>query len=367
MSVTKNVCIVMKKSFIMAFIGIILLIPVSFIFLKSHIDTNNYENRELAAFPKFSDVGIERYPQAIDDYVTDNFPYKNQFVAINSLTNVDIFNDNPTSNTIKGKGGFIFYTGEEGEALSQYKGTLKYSDDEINSIVDNLISTKEYLEERGCRFVLFITPNKERMYKEYMPDNIKVVDNICNTDQLLAALDGTGIDVIFAYDTLNEYRTNNPDKLLYYKLDTHWNDLGAYIGTKALLARIGVEIPEYEFEKSNYSSYDLANYAGLRTVLEGTDESYVPVNLVNDCEVEKEEMDEQFIYHNTGKNDLRFMMVRDSFAIAMRQYLGNTFNECNMPHINYFENSMVDEFLPDVFVYEACERRLERLKYFRLE
>lgn len=350
------------------FLGIILIIPISYMILKPHINTENYENRELAKFPEFSVANFQNIPKGIDDFVADNFPYKNQMVLFNSIVNERVFNDNPTANTIKGNDGFIFYTGETGNSLAQYKGTLQLSEDDLATISDNLKASKKYLEEKNCRFVLMICPNKERFYSEYMPKNIKVYSDISNTTQIIDYLNNDGeIDVLWAYEPLLEYKNNNPDKPIYFHLDTHWNDLGAFIGTKALCDVLGVEIKVPEFEKTDYSTYDLANYSGLRLVLDGTDVDYEPVNYVNDYEIEEDDVVGNFIYHNSGKNDLRLMMCRDSFAISMRRYLGNTFNECNLIHRNIFENEKVDEFKPDIFVYEVCERDINRLLDFRLE
>lgn len=357
-----------KKIWWIMLLGIILIIPISYIILKPYINTDNYENRELAKWPTLETTSWYRFPQAIDDFIIDNFPYKNQLVFVNSFANTKMFGDDPSQNTMMGDDGWIFYKGETGQSLMQYKGTLKYTDDELKKIADNLSVSKQYLEDRNCRFILYVIPNKERMYKEYMPDKFKVVDDKCNTEQLIEYLsDNSEIEVLFAYDNLLDYKNNYPDNPVYYHLDTHWNNLGAYIGAKTLSEKIGVELPDLQFERTNSSTYDLANYSGLRLLLEGKDIDFEPLEYIDDYEIEKDEIDGSFIYHNHGKNDLRLMVCRDSFTIAMRRYLGNAFNEVYMPHRNEFQVSMVDDFSPDVFVYEVCERELSKLLNFCLE
>lgn len=356
------------KVWIVVFIGILLLIPMTNLVLKPYINNSNYENRELAELPTIDKENWLRFPKSIDDYVSDHFPYKNQMVLVNSVANVDVFGDNPSANTITGAKGFLFYTGETGNSLSQYKGTLKFTEGELCTIADNLEVSERYLKDRGCKLILFIAPNKERMYSEYMPKNIKVVDDKCNTDQTIEYLrNNTDIEVIFAYDELKKYKEENPDTPIYYHLDTHWNNLGASIGANLICDAIGVEYPKLTFTETNNSSYDLANYSGLRLILEGKDVDYEPVGLLDDYDMEKDDINGSFIYHNKGKNNTRLMICRDSFTIGMRRYFGNIFNEVNMPHRNEFKTSMVDEFAPDVFVYEVCERDINRLLTFRLE
>ena len=54
---------------------------------------------------------------------------------------------------------------------------------------------------------------------------------------------------------------------LYWHYDTHWNYLGGYIGAKALLRELGVEIADVEdltISQNDFSGYDLANMMNLK-------------------------------------------------------------------------------------------------------
>ena len=58
-----------------------------------------------------------------------------------------------------------------------------------------------------------------------------------NTDQIVEYLKtNTDIRVVYPYEELMRFKEKYPDEPLYYHLDTHWNELGAYIGAKALQA-----------------------------------------------------------------------------------------------------------------------------------
>ena len=54
----------------------------------------------------------------------------------------------------------------------------------------------------------------------------------------------TDLRVLWLEDDLKAYRQEHPEDLLYYRLDTHWNLLGGYIGARAVLKELGVTIPE---------------------------------------------------------------------------------------------------------------------------
>lgn len=53
--------------------------------------------------------------------------------------------------------------------------------------------------------------------------------------------ENTNVTVICPYEELISYKELNPDRILYHKMDTHWNDLGAYIGTCALFRALDLK------------------------------------------------------------------------------------------------------------------------------
>ena len=75
----------------------------------------------------------------------------------------------------------------------------------------------------------------------------------------------------------------------------------------------------------------------------------------------------ELIYQSDAPDARRLFMVRDSFAGVMAPVLASSFSYTYMPHWNgCFEQSMIDEQQPDIFVYEVVERRLDILLNFRL-
>lgn len=78
----------------------------------------------------------------------------------------------------------------------------------------------------------------------------------------------TGIRVVYPYDEMMEAKRSINNRLLYYKTDTHWNELRTYIGTSGLLKELGIQIPELHskeilIEETNDTPGDLANILNL--------------------------------------------------------------------------------------------------------
>lgn len=96
------------------------------------------------------------------------------------------------------------------------------------------------LAENGCTLVLDLTPSKDRIYREYMPDGYPIVNEENRTDLLVDYLQShTTVPVNWPYQELRRQARLNPDRLLYYKTDTHWNSIGALYGLDGIFDALG--------------------------------------------------------------------------------------------------------------------------------
>ena len=161
---------------------------------------------------------------------------------------------------------------------------------------------------------------------------------------------------------------------LYWHYDTHWNYLGAYIGAKALLQELGIQVPQVEeltITPNDFSGYDLANMMNLRDYYKKNKPAEVSYDVTgyptNNLAVIQAIDATELIYQSDSPDRRRLFLVRDSFAGGMAPVLASNFAYTYMPHWNgCFEQSMIDEQQPDIFVYEVVERRLDALLSFRL-
>ncbi len=344
--------------------------PLLYFLAGPYLDRENYENRTLTQAPELSPDSIRQFPEAFEAYYNDAMPFRNYLVRADSAISYYLFHDSSSDDVIAGKDGWLFFTGEDGKSLEQYLGRKRYTKKELRLIAENLVTTRDYLAERGCEFVLAIAPNKERVYQEYMPDAYGSFSSCC-TDQLLDYLrKHTDLRVLWLEDDLKAYRQEHPEDLLYYRLDTHWNLLGGYIGARAVLKELGVTIPEpsaLEKTKKVGSPADLARLLNLRNELMDSDMDYVLADLPAPAlEIEMEDGNTFYRYHRSGKDGRKLLVWRDSFCDAMRYVLAGEFNESCMVKGSYFTKDVVEAEAPDLFVMELVERTEDYLKEFVL-
>lgn len=363
------------KKLVITFIAAFLIIIVMpFIFMNRKTNAiSSKENRYLAPEP-LKAMADTRYADAVDSYVNDRVGFRNEFVNLNGFINYNLFKESPSEKVILGKSGWLFYGNtEDGEQIPQYLGTCEYSDDQLETIKNNMVSTENYLKERNCDFIIFIAPNKERVYSEYMPDqyqNIRKQDT-CNTEQIIDYLkENTDIKIVYPYGELEEYKETNPDKPVYYHLDTHWNHLGGYIGASILLNEMGIKIKdadEQDFTSKKLQSGDLKNMMSYDNVTMN-DVDFLPNNYPDkNTKFNEDDFYGQWIYENSGKDTRKVFLLRDSFTSLMSDVLGSEFNYIDMCHYDSFDQSLVEKEKPDVFVLETVERYDDRLLTFCLD
>ena len=98
-------------------------------------------------------------------------------------------------------------------------------------------------------FVLFITPNKSTVYRDYLGGenyNFENEDMPSKTTDFIKYIEeNSNIKILYPVDELTEARKYCDT---YYRLDSHWNEFGAYVGAAKLVETLGGEITPYGHE-----------------------------------------------------------------------------------------------------------------------
>ena len=202
------------------------------------------ENRKLAERPAFELSDMSSFPQAYENYFNDHLPLRSRMVSLNSMWNIRMTKTSSNSSVIIGENDWLFYHNErDGDPIGQYTGRLAWDQEKLEAVAQHVVEIRDQLAERGIEFVLFFAPNKERMYHQYMPGLYGKPRETYPLRQLTDYLHGqTDVRIINSEDVLQQAIDNHPEDTYYYKYDTHWNALGAYIGSRVLLREIGIDI-----------------------------------------------------------------------------------------------------------------------------
>ena len=331
--------------------------------LKNNLEGENKENRLLAEMPTFSSEAFWDYPSKLESYINDHIPFRDKMIEINSFLNYYLLNTSTNDAVIIGKEDWLFYNANS--SMDLYSGRKLYSDEELKTIAYNMQLTKNNLEKKGIKFVLFIAPNRERIYSEYMPSYYGKPSEVNALDQVIDYLnDNTDVTVVCPYNELIKAKKDKPEYILYHKTDTHWNDLGAYIGTKVLFDELGViwDDSHISIEKVKDSPGDMANLLNLGDVIETGDTYIVSGFQKEDTRtVGEQEFSGHLSFESPSSENGRILIHRDSFCSAMSQYIKEAFVYSDMMHQDNFSNDLIEEDNPDYYVYEIVERNMDQL------
>ena len=333
--------------------------------LRNHVDHENYEKRELAELPMLSISTISQFPGQFEEYINDHLPFRNQLIRAYNLMDYYIFHTSDSDRVVIGDEGWLFYSDvKDGDSIAAYKGQNLLTDEQLEKIADNLTRSRDNLQKEGIEFAVFIPPNRERMYPEYMPGFYGdpapdyPVMQIC---QYLRT--HTDIQVIYPYEELLEAKEQLKDRAqICYKTDTHWTRLGAYIGTRELLKCFNIDLPDYldpsvTITESPAVTGDLADMLNLGSYIDPGME-YDVEGVVSDSTQNTEWDFSGYIRYSSQEADPRkILILRDSFCSNMAPFIGTSFQESVMIHTKTYKNELVREEKPDIVVVEAAERR----------
>lgn len=278
-----------------------------------------------------------------------------------------------SAQVLQGSDGWLFYKSTtDGDSIADYTGANSYTEEEMESIRDALLRLKEQLRQKKQMLIVIMPPNKESVYAEYMPDQY-VQAQQTRTDQLTAYLQESGIRVINPKETLLDQHDRYQ---LYYRYDTHWNLLGAYLGVREIMKSLEVEMPSLEesvieermLAEQDYStaSDDLANLVGLRDLffdddtdprVKGTFVSFQnTVSNVNG-------LDYNVTTNENAEYQGRVLLIGDSFASYMLSPLLTEFTSVASASIETTQGkAILEDYAPDYVILEYVERYSENIK-----
>ena len=349
--------------FIVVF-SIILLIPAMYI---DNSEISKKENRMLTVFPHMFDKvgGINlNFGKEFNSWFSDRFFMR--YAVIKNFDKLKIrINPNQGNNAVlTGLDGWYFLKADNG--IENFRNVQMYSEDELIVITNYLQRIKSWCDKHHKLFYFMISPDKSRVYGEYYRFAVKErSDSESKTMQLIKFIrDHSDINVIYP---LGDLLNHKKDGLLYFKNDTHWSDLGAYVGYQSLLNELSNHNDIEKIRPIGYKQITRAK-GDLNVMFSGAKEDHntlyqQPIIMRNEkCNTISNMKDDVKCYNSNGKLNIAF--YRDSFFEGMAPFIYNTFNRTfAMWTYDISEDDL--DFLrenTDIIVLEVLERFIPKLK-----
>lgn len=357
-----------KKITLYSFIALLTLPSIIWTVVFPGLEQENLDNRALRKMPVLNVITMKEFPKEYEGYYADNLPFRNALISFYAELQYALLKNAESSKVLYAGNGWLFYKNRtDGDTIGDYKRITLFTDEELAKIAKNMSDLQAYLKKRGSDFILFIGPNKENVYSNYMPKWVLRNNQISRTEQLIKYLrEHTDVKVVFPYE---EILAEKDDCFLYYATDTHWNAAGGYIGTRKLMDLIGDKLPplkEMTVKPSKRegaaakAGYDLANLTGARRLI--TEPYELSVTGYGGADTVETSNTEGIIrYHSPSAKRGRLMMVRDSFAWMMIPIISRYYTDSEFIIYHNFKKEMIDLEKPDMLIYETVERYLPML------
>jgi alginate O-acetyltransferase complex protein AlgJ len=229
-----------RIGFLVAVFLVIIAFPVINDKLGLVKDIESKENRKMAAKPVMDFTYLDPYPAKYEKFYNDNFSIRSIMVKYFNLLNIEFFKKSPLPDKVViGKDNWLFMAEKE---LDSYQGLKRFSEEELEAFNKEFEYRIDYLKERNCKYYFMVAPIKANIYSEYMPSTIFQVKKQSWGEQLNEYLEkNSRCKPVNVYDFLREKKD---EELVYFKLDNHWNQLGAFYCAQEFFKRLKVDFPD---------------------------------------------------------------------------------------------------------------------------
>ena len=286
------------------------------------------------------------------DYFADHFAYRQELITLNAKIEAAIFGESAEDDVILGKDGWLFYK----STLDDYQGQNLLTDREIWSAAHCLALIQEYAEEQNVSFLFAVAPNKNTLYPQYMPSRYLRSEAPGNAERLYEALREAGVKTA---DLEAAFLTE--DGVLYHRLDSHWNNLGAALAHDAILDALGNGAARlYQPDQYNTAQDHEADlYQMLYPAGGEKDVQFYRAqgwSFTYDRPIRSAE--DQLINTSCDGQSGKLLMFRDSFGNALHSFMAESFGAACFSRAMPYDLSLLESEGADTLVIEIVERNI---------
>lgn len=373
---------------ILLFVSILILPTVTWVIWGKDSEDTLDEKRELNAFPEIKSGFLPSF----ELWYVDHTPYRSKMIerynAMNQkLGKLYTKNLSPIistlfapawfdksggavytipvveNNAIYGLDDWLFYTGDN--SIGYYEGTNVLSEDEMAWLSNKYKALSDKCTEKGIDVIFAVPPNKEQVFPEYMPSYNVQTDY--KREQVLEDYIKATSDTHYIY-LLDDEVGIKSKYTPYYKQDTHWNSVGAFVGVMAIYKELGypyTSIDDVDVTIVKTYGGDLSSMCGYATEYDAYIVDYKPeitvgVEVFEDGWVEK--------FTSTNKNGKTCVIISDSFRSASKGFIAKDYEFTYVCHRNYCSIDLMVEAIKglrdgDMILIMPVERYDDSTRY----
>jgi len=305
----------------------------------------------------------------------ERFAFRARLVRWQAALRYRLLGVSPLPTVMRGRDGWWFYA-DDG-AIEDATDAMPFTDGELDAWRTTLQHTADWLAARGIAYVFVLAPDKHTIYPEFLPPALRRGQGrVARADQLVAMLrTRTTVPLV---DLRAPLKAATSRARVYHLTDTHWNDLGAALAYRQIVAAVRAQRPgvpaawpeeAFRMEARVVPGMDLAEMSGLAAHITEIDLALVPRRPRQARVVEPAQPHPLFIGPRlvTARPEAalpRALVYRDSFGSALVPFLAEHFSRAVFLWEYDVTPATVRDERPAVVIQQWAGRRLHtRLPY----
>lgn len=263
-----------------------------------------------------------------------------------------------------GREGWLFLRNDANDVLAQHTGKVRFGRAKRRAWKRVLSERQRFAEERGFVWLCVVIPDKESLYPEYLPEQVKLSAER-PVHEFLRVAERLKAPVVYALPHLEAKKTEGE---LYARTDTHWNHRGAYVAYRMMCRRLverEVGIDAVNEASIAWSEKTVSGDLGSKVLprpIEGSmcraDLRRHRANLVFDNGIRNHGRVSIYERPNEGPSCVVF---GESFVGDLVLFLKETFGRLVWVHTSMFVSEILKQEKPDVVLSLPLERFLIRV------
>jgi hypothetical protein len=273
-----------------------------------------------------------------------------------------------------GREGWLFFSAEQ--MMEHWTREAVWTEQDLENWRRLLEMRRDWLRERGCKYLLVVPPDKHSVYPEYLPGWMKKSAKPSKVQQLVQYMKAhSTVEVLDLTDVLIAAKKTRVD---YLQTDTHWNLFGGFVAYRVVVEALARQLPGLEpLPLDAYRWKPKAQPAGDCAILLGRVDSYKETQAVSPESLkplptvsirsdpvrfprrQTNEVETCFTLNEQASG--KAIIFRDSFATSWRPLLGLHFKEVIYLWHYDWDRPLIEREKPDVVIDEILERRINLL------
>jgi len=368
-----------KKLLVFAFLGALFLPSVLSLLPFDTASRFIDENRRLAPFPNlvWSQKAIAQFPRGFEQYFNDHFQLRDYLILGYNWLKIKVWKRSSNKKVLIGSDGWLFVSANH--VLEDFCSVNQFSVDQLEERRRVLEAKRDWLARRGIRYLFVIPPNKQSVYPEFMPEAYQRLRGKTRLDQFISYMQKhSDVDIL---DLRKAMREAKVDHQVYFRLDSHWNELGGLIASREIFRAVNrslspipgphlKDLSDYTIRlEKRQKQGDLARILGYPD--EVSDDSYI---IEPNFEMVSEEQKlpgflsgawkpfpAPFSLTGTGTG-LTCVVFHDSFGMYLTPFFPEHFQRSLFVFTRWptgeFFKAVVEAEQPDIVIEEVVERLL---------